>query len=351
MDGVDETPAVSNPHGRKSTDVTMTANTGLAAVRSPQQDHAVLVTGAAGLIGVPVVRQLLKSGYRVVGVDNGSAGTLWRMEEFTSNPAFRLCRVDIRSHSELAALAAKERPWGVMHLAARHFIPDCERNPGETLSVNILGTQYLLDACAASPPRRLLFASTADVYDPSDSPHAEDAPVNPIGVYGCSKLVGEQMMRDQAHRMKNCDIVIARLFNVFGPGDPHPHLLPEVLRQLRTKPVLRLGDLASSRDFVYVDDAATALVALLELAPPGTFNVGTGASISGRQIVDLASRLSGCVAPVELDASRLRRITRPHLRAVPHRMRALLPNWPQVGLAEGIARTIAADAAAPGGAS
>ncbi|MGH3570029.1 MAG: NAD-dependent epimerase/dehydratase family protein [Pseudonocardia sp.] len=301
-----------------------------------QTGRTVLVIGAAGLIGVPVVRCLLRDGFRVVAVDDGSAGTLRTLDEFNDRPQVVVRVADIRHRAALAVLVAMERPWGVVHLAARHFIPHCERFPAETLEVNVMGTQHLLDACAEHPPERVIFASTADVYDVSAHPHSEDDPVGPIGVYGVSKLLGERLLRDQGHRLDGCTIAVVRLFNVYGPGDPHPHLLPEVLRQLRHGSVLRLGDLESARDFVYVEDAAEALVTLLHVGQPGVFNIGTGTATRGCELVQAVAELIGREVDVQLDHDRLRRQIRPNLCAVPDRLREIVPWWPRVSFHDGI---------------
>jgi UDP-glucose 4-epimerase len=312
-------------------------------INHDNDQRTVLITGAAGLIGVPVVRRFCGQGYRVVAVDDGSAGTLSRFNEFSPDADVAVRILDIRHRIELERLLATERPWAVIHLAARHFIPDCERSPDLTLEVNVLGTQRLVDACAAHPPQRLVFASTADVYAASTSPHAEDDPVAPQGVYGCSKLLGEWLLRDQAHRLPGCVITVARLFNVYGSGDPHPHLLPEVIRQARHGTTLRLGDVESARDFVYAEDAAEALVALTSTAHPGVVNIGTGTAVLGRELVTLVAEATGRLLEIHLDHHRLRRHSRPVSCAVPNRLRGLLPWWPRTSLREGIARTTSAE--------
>lgn len=307
--------------------------------------RTVLVTGAAGLIGLPMVRLLRTRGFRVAAVDDGSAGTLCRLDQFAAGDGVLAHRLDIRCPAGLRRLIAEVQPWAVVHLAARHFIPDCERSPGTTLAVNAGGTLNLLDACAIHPPARLLFASTADVYAANANPHREDDAVGPEGVYGWSKLLGEWLLRDQAHRLPASGIVIARLFNVYGPGDPHAHLLPEILRQARRGPVLHLGDMSATRDFVYVDDAAEALVALLLTARPGVFNVGTGTSARAHDLVGLVAELTGRDLEIRLDRRRLRAQRRPKSCAVPDRLARVLPWWPRTSLREGIRRTIAADLA------
>lgn len=312
---------------------------------------AVLVTGAAGLIGVPVVRVLRARGFRVVAIDDGSAGTLHRLDEFADCAEVQQHVLDIRQRSELVRLMAAERPWAMVHLAAQHFIPACDSAPAETLAINVLGTQHVLDACAVHPPQRLLFASTADVYPPSEHPHHEDDPVGPQGVYGWSKLFGERLLRDQAHRLGRCTAVVARLFNVYGPGDPHPHLLPEVLRQTRRGQTLRLGDLDAARDFVYVDDVADVLLALLRTPCAGVFNVGAGVRVGGRELVDLVASLTGRHLETRIDPERLRHRSRRVSCANSERLRQIVPWWPHTPLREGVRRTIAADRRADAGES
>jgi UDP-glucose 4-epimerase len=307
----------------------------------PEQNRGtVLVTGAAGLIGVPVIRCLLRDGFRVVAVDDGSAGTLRRLGEFTDSRNVAVRVVDIRHGAELTGLVAAELPRGVIHLAALHFIPDCERLPSQTLGVNVMGTQNLIDACAAHPPEQIVFASTADVYEASSAPHREGDPVGPLGVYGCSKLMGERLLIDQAFRFDRGAVAIARLFNVFGSGDPHPHLLPELIHQFQRRQTLRLGDLSTSRDYVYVDDVAEALVALLDSGRSGVFNVGSGVAMHGYDVLRLVAGLVGRAAAVETDRDRLRRQVRPESCAVPDRLRELLPWWPRTSLRDGIKRMI-----------
>lgn len=315
----------------------------MPSTTSATTHHTMLVTGAAGLIGLPVVRRLRVEGFRVVAVDDGSAGTLRRLDDYADGADVRLRVLDIRRRAELIHLMMAESPWGVMHLAARHFIPDCETSPAETLSINVMGTQNVLDACAVNPPQRLLFASTADVYAPSECGHREDDPVGPQGVYGWSKLLGERLLSDQAHRLGNCEPVIARLFNVYGPGDPHPHLLPEILRQSRRGRVLHLGDLDAARDFVYVDDVAEALVTLLHTAKPGVVNIGAGSPVTGREVVDLVASLSGRHLETRVDPARLRRRSRPVSCANPGHLREIVPWWPRTPLHEGIQHTITAE--------
>ena len=111
--------------------------------------------------------------------------------------------------------------------------------------MNVHGTQCVLSAARAAECPRFWFASTGDVYVPDDQPHAEDAPVGPYNVYGLSKLMAEQLVGLESRLRPDARFVVGRLFNLYGPRETNPHLLPEVLGQLRANPdaPLRLGSL------------------------------------------------------------------------------------------------------------
>lgn len=180
-------------------------------------------------------------------------------------------------------------PEIVLHLAAEHFIPWCVEHPRETLDVNAVVTQELLEATRADV---FVFASSAAVYGllPMDTQSwftEEDVP-EPIDVYGLSKVWGEEALRLAAIR-RPARYVAARLFNVVGPGDTTPHLLPLIMAAQGGVAHLDAEGLACRRDYVDVHDVATALVLLAENASPGfdAVNVSTGVSRSGFDLCEL----------------------------------------------------------------
>ncbi|MBQ0928635.1 NAD-dependent epimerase/dehydratase family protein [Saccharopolyspora endophytica] len=302
------------------------------------RDRRVLVTGAAGFLGHFVVRLLSKAGYTVEAVDDGSAGTLTRLRNLAQLPGVSEHGLDVTDAQAMRDLVDRRPPWGVVHLAAHHFIPTCERNPDEVWRINVLGTQRLLDACAQQPDRvqRWFAASTADVYGPSPQAHQETDPVRPRGVYGVSKLAMEWLLRDQAHRLPQTGMVTGRLFNLVGPGDPHPHLLPEILTQAARSDRVRLGDLSTARDYLHVADAAHAVVALLTNPVTGTVNIGSGQCLTGQELLTLASHATGRRLIPELDTTRTRRWQRSWCQAETTSLDALLPQWPLRSVQEAV---------------
>ena len=152
----------------------------------------------------------------------------------------------------------------VIHLAALHFIPACNRDPQRAIRVNVDGTQGVLKAAAdAASVVGVVVASTAAVYAPSTEAHSESSTIGPTDIYGLTKLWSEQLAELFA-RSTGKSVGIARLFNVFGPGETNPHLIPTIVRQLQQGPELRLGNLSTKRDYVYVEDVARGLIALAE---------------------------------------------------------------------------------------
>jgi UDP-glucose 4-epimerase len=251
--------------------------------------------------------------------------------------------VDLRDAEGVRRAVRDAAPWGVIHLAAIHFIPYCVAHPAEAVAVNLAGTQHLLDALLEAEPRRLVFASTADVYEPAEIAHEETHPVGPINVYGATKLMGEQLVDFHRARQPELETVVARLFNVYGPGETNPHVMPAIFEQLKSSRTLSLGNLSPRRDYIYVEDMAAALVGLLADAPAGsTVNVGTGVSTSVKELVRSLESLLGERIEILVDPDRVRPSDRPRLQAGTERRRSILPDFEPVALEDGLRATLEA---------
>jgi UDP-glucose 4-epimerase len=276
----------------------------------------IAVTGANGFVGNETVRQLIASGHEVLAIDSLRYGQ-WRFSEEESASA-RLLEMDLRDHERVRKELGDFEPNAIIHLAAIHFIPECERLPGEAVSINIEATVGLLDAC----PRdcRFVFASTAAVYAPSDAPHREDDELGPMDVYGHTKLAAEDFVRYFAAKT-GFEAVIVRLFNVLGPGETNPHLIPEILGQVRKGArELKLGNVTPKRDYIFVGDAAAGFIAAATGAFPAgesiiTANLGTGSEYSVEEMVRTLEHIVGEPMTITLDASKVRSVDRPHLCA------------------------------------
>lgn len=298
----------------------------------------ILVTGGNGYVGRTLCRQLI-SEHEVCVVDTLRYGQNRFIESELQQLRFE--QVDIRQLAPLRELVDDFKPQAIVHLAAIHFIPECEGNPELAVSTNVLGTSNV--AAVAPAGCRLVFASTGAVYQPEVQPHREHiSPEGPADVYGWTKLQGEQYVRYFALQRQYSAIII-RLFNVIGPGETNPHVLPEIVAQLkagRTK--LQLGNLEAKRDYVHVDDVARgfACAACTGDVSPGrtqTVNLGTQQSYSVRELLDNLRSVGAPEFEVVNDPARMRPSDRPFLAANITQIHQLL-NWqPQLGIVQALA--------------
>lgn len=297
----------------------------------------IAVTGGAGYVGRELVRQLVAAhpDAALHVIDNLDCGE-HRLEAMALDK-FTLHRVDIRDRDAVRAAMASIAPDIVYHLAAVHFIPFCERDPGDAVARNVAGTVNLLDAVPQGT--RFVFASTAAVYGPEDTAHVEDtSPIRPMDIYGWTKLQGEQFVR-YYHEAGKVSGAIVRLFNVVGSGETNPHLAPAIIEQLdggNTR--VKLGNLFPHRDYIDVSDAAEGFRRIdAARSADGTLtlsNLGTGHSHAVGDMVRSIAEAAGIAIEIEQDESRVRAVDRPMLKASTAKLEALTGWRPQIPLIE-----------------
>ncbi|MGI8448400.1 MAG: NAD-dependent epimerase/dehydratase family protein [Streptosporangiaceae bacterium] len=275
-----------------------------------------LVTGGCGFVGSALVRRLLAEACEVVVVDDLSRGS----PENLGPGRHQVTVVAEEVASDLGQIVASCQPLAIFHLAALHFIPDCDADPARCLQVNVAGARAVLDAAAALPHGVcVVLASSAAVYAPADGPLREEDSLRPIDVYGYSKLWAEELAAGFSAGTGKA-VGIARLFNVFGPGETNAHFIPSLICQLKAGATVRTGNLSSRRDYVFVDDAADALLRLARHCDDGqsaTLNVGSGRAYAGHEVL---AALAPATAPAPvLDPARVRPVDRPLLLADPAR--------------------------------
>jgi UDP-glucose 4-epimerase len=303
-----------------------------------------LITGGAGFVGHHLAGLLLENGCDVLVLDNFSVGKWENIVPFVGRARFGLAVADVTDERAVAAAMDHFRPETVFHLAAIHFIPYCTAHPTETMQVNALGTQHLLEAARNTPSaRRFVFASTADVYKPQDGHNVEDeTPTGSLNIYGITKLCGEDLIRYYRTTCPEITFTCARFFNVYGPGETNPHVLPDIFAGMAESDRLRLGDVSPKRDFVYVTDVARALCALAESAAAGTeVNVATGREYSVRELVKCIGELTGRELTIERDPARFRPSERMHLVGDIRKIRRLTGWEPAYSLESGLAELLA----------
>jgi UDP-glucose 4-epimerase len=263
----------------------------------------ILITGGAGFIGSHLVERLAVEGDEVHVLDDLSRGR----REWVP-PGISLHQTDLREPDSVRRTVSKVSADIVVHLAALHFIPEVDGAPELAWQVNVEGTKNLLQSLSESPPTIVLFASSAAVYADRSGPITEEAPVAPLDLYGRTKAMGEDLVsRFGTETGAGC--LIARLFNVIGKRETNPHVVPEIVQQLRNGTAhLRLGNLHTTRDYTDVVDVAEALKRLLQGRSDDrtVFNVGSGRGVSVTELVSLCERILGRELTVAVDPSRVR---------------------------------------------
>lgn len=265
-----------------------------------------LVTGGFGFVGNEVVRRLRRNGFEVVIVDNLSKPA----EDVADISDVRLWQVNIEDPDSIELVFQQENPDYVIHLAAMHYIPECNEKPRQTLRTNVEGTQCLLSAAEKHRVKHFVFASSGAIYADSAESLCENATaVAPVDIYGYSKYFCEQI-GELISRNSILPVTAARLFNVYGPRETNPHFIPEILNQLKTSDILELGNIDTQRDFIYVEDAAEAFIRLSESNPRyfNIVNIGTGKAYTMRQVIGEIARLLGREITIKTDPRRIRKV-------------------------------------------
>ncbi|AFO56739.1 UDP-glucose 4-epimerase [Natrinema sp. J7-2] len=184
----------------------------------------------------------------------------------------------------------------IFHHAALISVEASIRDPERTHDVNVTGTVKLLER-ARDESARFVFASSAAVYGHPDTvPISEDAPLEPTSPYGLSKLAAERYVRLYAD-LYDLSAVALRYFNVYGPGqldgDYSAVISVFVDQAAAGDPITVEGDGSQTRDFVHVDDVVQANLLAATAEETGTFNVGTGESVSILELAEIVRDLSG----------------------------------------------------------
>lgn len=301
--------------------------------------QSILVTGGLGYVGRELVAQLLRADNADVHVVDNMASGEHRLAAMQTD-RFTLHRADVRDRDAMARVMKAVAPGTIYHLAAVHYIPACEAAPGDATSINVAGTVNLLDA--APQGATFVLASTAAVYAPSSTAHQEDEPPGPVDIYGFTKLHAEHFARYYAQQGK-VSARIVRLFNVVGPGETNPHLVPAIIRQLGEGTTrVQLGNLFPRRDYIDVSDAAEGF-RRLGAAEPGeggavVSNLGTGVTHAVGQVVEQIAASAGLPLEIVQDPTRVRAVDRPVLEASTQRLRRLTGWVPQIAMQQSMQR-------------
>jgi len=262
----------------------------------------VLVTGGAGFIGSHLTRALLNRGDQVTVLDNfdDAYDPSWKLQNLEGLQV-TLVTGDVRDRA--AVEEALRGVDAVVHLAALAGVRESLESPGEYASVNVGGTVNLLEAVRERSGVPVVFASSSSVYgNRDDGPFLESDPLGfPASPYAGSKRAAE-LMCNAAHLSWGQSVTILRFFTVYGPRQRPTMAISKFIRMAEageTIPVF--GNGGSQRDYTYVDDAVSAILAAL--AKPQDFavlNVGGGAPIRLDALVEAIAQATGKAIQTDL---------------------------------------------------
>lgn len=283
----------------------------------------VLLTGGRGFTGRYLRETLVAQGYDVVGLINeGQPEASERVADITDTGAMR-------------DLAAELLPDYVIHLAAITFVPNDDASA--IYATNTIGTLNLLEALAALPrcPRRVILASSANVYGNADSDYIDESVLPaPLNHYAASKLAMEAVASVFRHQLP---CVITRPFNYTGPGQAPHFLVPKIVDHFAArKDRIELGNLDIERDFLDVRSVSSIYAKLLdcEKGEGGIFNVCSGRGTTLRAIIAKLESITGHKMEVAVNPEFVRASDIKRLVGNNSRLRALVGGWPDYRLDE-----------------
>jgi dTDP-glucose 4,6-dehydratase len=264
----------------------------------------VLVTGGAGFISSNVIRYLLDATtYEVVSLDALTyAGNVENLAEMMTHERLSFVHGDIRDE-ELVRDVVSEVDVIVNAAAESHVEKSIADGASEFVTTNVEGTRVLLDAIRKRPVERFILISSSEVYGTAQYvPMDEEHPLLPRSPYAATKA-GADRLAFSYQITYDLPIVIARPFNNYGPRQHPEKVVPRfIIQALRDEPLTIHGDGEASRDWLYVDDHAEAIEALIEAdldrVAGEVINVATGIDISIDQVADCV--LDGLAKPREL---------------------------------------------------
>jgi len=283
-----------------------------------------LVTGQSGFIGSHLTPILSKK-YQIVGLAKKKLPQLKILQ----------LKYDIQS---VSASTIPKNVNCIVHMAALANFEYCNNNPSKCFSVNVGGTQNLLEI-ARKKDLKFLYVSTGHVFGtPEKLPINERHPRNPSSIYAKSKLEAE-ILCESYSKSYGIDVAIVRLFSVYGPKSPDYLVTSKIISQLLTRSSIRLGNVHPKRDFVYIDDAIDAIEKVLpKIHRFNSYNVGSGKSYSILEICNILSKISGKKIEIKSLKARARSNEIENIVADISKIKKL--GWkPKVGIREGLKLT------------
>lgn len=233
-----------------------------------------IVSGASGFIGQSLCRRLLTDGIELLGLSHNDG--------------------DVADQSVWEALPPAKQ---VVHLAGCSYVPASWEDSARFLRTNVLGTENAITYCRRHDAR-MIYVSGYVYGIPESLPISEDHPVRPNNPYALSKYLAEQLCGFASNHHQQ-QVIVLRLFNVYGPGQRADFLIPAIVSQVLEGNEIRVMDLNPRRDYVYIDDVVDAICSASTITGAShTLNIGSGDSYSVSEVIDQIQAVAGTSLPV-----------------------------------------------------
>ncbi|MEW6129117.1 MAG: GDP-mannose 4,6-dehydratase [Acidobacteriota bacterium] len=308
----------------------------------------ILVTGGAGFIGSNLVDRLLMDvNQRVTVIDNFNDFYDRRIKQRNiqsqvNHPGFQLVEADIADSERMQNLFTENQFDAVIHLAARAGVRPSLENPLAYQETNVRGTYVLLEAARLHEVSRFIFGSSSSVYGINARiPFSEDDPVaQPISPYAATKIAGEAACHTYSH-LYGMQVVCLRFFTVYGARqrpDLAIHKFTKAISEGRPIPVF--GDGTSRRDYTYIDDILSGVLAALDYHQTQfeVINLGESQTVELRYLIEVIEKTLG--KPAKIDWQPMQQGDVPVTFANIEKARRLLGYNPQTKIDAGIEKFV-----------
>jgi CDP-glucose 4,6-dehydratase len=309
---------------------------------------AALVTGARGFAGAWLARALLERGEPVVSLDKGrderpfSTLSLLEIDDEVADVVG-----DLGDGDTLRLLLSEHEIRSVFHLAAETIVGTVQASPVRGFETNVRGTWTLLDACLDAGVERVVVASSDKAYGPhSELPYREDFALQATAPYEASKAAADIIARSYWPSY-GLPVAVTRFANIYGGGDLNfSRLIPEaVCAALDGRPPVLRSDGSPERDFLYVEDAAAAYLAIADALDRDdvrgeAFNAGGGRPYAVREVVEMITGLAGTGVEPDIQGAGNPEGEIDRQYVDPTKLKQTCGWTPAVDLEEGLRRTI-----------
>lgn len=301
----------------------------------------VLVAGGAGFVGSQLVRELIDVGADVAVYDNFLHGRRVNLEEVKNE--IQIVVGDVLDEWKLSKTFQSFRPSYVFNLVGDTYVPTAYDVPKRFFRINVEGAINVLMASKMFDIERVLYVSSTEVYGEARFvPMGEDHPLDPANTYAVSKLAADRVCYT-FHKEHDIPVIIARIYNSYGPRETEPYVIAEIITQLSKDNIVHLGNIEAKRDFTYVADTARGLLETIcsDIPDGEAVNIGSNKIFSIKELVGMIAELLGHDQhEIRIDARRLRKFDVNVFQCNFSKLNQATGWCPGVGMRQGLQLTI-----------